>query len=71
MFIEQTWAENRLTVEGRIMHEHVHEEGHESRGDVRIATVVPSSVLAARPRRRCRCDRVPPERQKYLAAFSG
>jgi CRISPR-associated exonuclease Cas4 len=34
--IEQAWAENRLTAEGRIMHEHVHEEGNESRGDVRI-----------------------------------
>ncbi len=35
--IEQVWAENRLTAEGRIMHERVHEEGNESRGDVRIA----------------------------------
>jgi CRISPR-associated exonuclease Cas4 len=34
--IEQVWAENRLTAEGRIMHEHVHEEGDESRGNVRI-----------------------------------
>jgi CRISPR-associated exonuclease Cas4 len=34
--VEQVWAENRLTAEGRIMHEHVHEEGDESRGDVRI-----------------------------------
>jgi len=34
--IEQVWAENKLTAEGRIMHEHVHEEGNESRGDVRI-----------------------------------
>ena len=34
--IEQVWAENRLTAEGRIMHEHVHEEGGESRGNVRI-----------------------------------
>jgi CRISPR-associated exonuclease Cas4 len=34
--VEQAWAENRLTAEGRIMHEHVHEEGDESRGDVRI-----------------------------------
>jgi CRISPR-associated exonuclease Cas4 len=35
--VEQVWTENRLTAEGRIMHEHVHEEGDESRGDVRIA----------------------------------
>lgn len=34
--VEQAWSENRLTAEGRIMHEHVHEEGNESRGDVRI-----------------------------------
>jgi len=34
--VEQVWLENRLTAEGRIMHEHVHEEGNESRGDVRI-----------------------------------
>jgi CRISPR-associated exonuclease Cas4 len=34
--VEQIWTENRLTAEGRIMHEHVHEEGDESRGDVRI-----------------------------------
>lgn len=34
--IEQIWTENRFTAEGRIMHEHVHEEGDESRGDVRI-----------------------------------
>jgi len=34
--IEQVWSENLLTAEGRIMHEHVHEEGDESRGDIRI-----------------------------------
>lgn len=34
--VEQVWSENRLTAEGRIMHEHVHEEGNESRGDLRI-----------------------------------
>jgi CRISPR-associated exonuclease Cas4 len=34
--VEQVWSENLLTAEGRIMHEHVHEEGYESRGDVRI-----------------------------------
>ena len=36
IYTEQVWAENRLTVEGRIMHEHVHDENRESRGDVRI-----------------------------------
>ena len=43
--IEQAWAENRLTAEGRIMHERVHEEGNESRGDVRIARGVPLRSL--------------------------
>jgi len=33
--IEQMWTENKFTAEGRIMHEHVHDEGNESRGDVR------------------------------------
>lgn len=45
MFVEQVWAENRLTAEGRIMHEHVHEGGKESRGDVRIARGVPLRSL--------------------------
>lgn len=34
--IEQVWDENRLTAEGRILHERVHEADDESRGDVRI-----------------------------------
>jgi len=34
--IEQTWAESGRTAEGRIMHERVHDESRESRGDVRI-----------------------------------
>jgi len=34
--VEQTWAESRRTAEGRIMHERVHDEGRESRGDIRI-----------------------------------
>jgi len=34
--VEQAWDENRFTAEGRIMHEHVHDEGDESRGNVRI-----------------------------------
>lgn len=36
IYIEQVWADNRLTAEGRVLHERVHEEGTESRGDVRI-----------------------------------
>jgi CRISPR-associated exonuclease Cas4 len=42
---EQVWAESRLTAEGRIMHEKVHEEGNESRGDVRITRGVPLRSL--------------------------
>lgn len=34
--IEQAWAENRLTAEGRILHDHVHSETAESRADVYI-----------------------------------
>jgi len=34
--IEQLWVENRLTAEGRIMHERVHRVGRESRKDKRI-----------------------------------
>jgi len=34
--IEQAWAENLFTAEGRVMHEHVHAEDRESRGKVRI-----------------------------------
>jgi len=36
IYTEQVWAENRLTVEGKIMHEHVHDESRESRGGIRI-----------------------------------
>jgi CRISPR-associated exonuclease Cas4 len=36
IYTEQVWAENRFTAEGRIMHERVHDESRESRGDVRI-----------------------------------
>lgn len=35
--IEQVWAENRLTAEGRVLHERVHDAGSESRPDVRTA----------------------------------
>ncbi|MBN1662503.1 MAG: CRISPR-associated protein Cas4 [Deltaproteobacteria bacterium] len=34
--VEQTWTESGRTAEGRIMHERVHEESRESRGDIRI-----------------------------------
>lgn len=35
--VEQQWAENRLTAEGRVMHERAHEGGHEVRSGTRIA----------------------------------
>lgn len=34
--IEQLWAENRFTAEGRVMHERVHKEDRESRGSIRV-----------------------------------
>lgn len=34
--IEQQWEENRLTAEGRLLHETAHSSGVESRGDVKI-----------------------------------
>lgn len=36
IYIEQIWAENRFTVEGKILHERVHEEDLKKRGDVHI-----------------------------------
>lgn len=35
--VEQAWVENRLTAEGRVLHERVDAGGAESRGDMRIA----------------------------------
>lgn len=43
--IEQAWEENRFTVEGRIMHEDVHEGGVENRKDVRIERGIPLRSL--------------------------
>jgi CRISPR-associated exonuclease Cas4 len=43
--VEQVWAENRLTAEGKIMHERVHEADRESRGDVRIEYGLPLRSL--------------------------
>lgn len=37
MYLEGLWAENRLTVEGGILHERVHEAGAETRVGVRVA----------------------------------
>lgn len=43
--IEQVWSENVLTAEGRLMHEHAHEEKKESRRNVRIEFGVPLRSL--------------------------
>lgn len=43
--IEQAWDENRFTAEGKIMHEHVHEQGDESRGNVKIGRGIPLRSL--------------------------
>jgi CRISPR-associated exonuclease Cas4 len=43
--IEQMWDENRATAEGRIMHEKVHEQDRESRGNVRIEYGLPLRSL--------------------------
>lgn len=34
--MEQEWSENLLTIEGRHLHDFVHDQGTESRGDVRL-----------------------------------
>ena len=43
--IEQQWLENRLTAEGRILHERVHGGGRESRRRVRVEYDVPIRSL--------------------------
>ncbi len=43
--LEQQWTENRLTAEGRILHERVHSTGRESRRKVRIEFDVPIRSL--------------------------
>jgi CRISPR-associated exonuclease Cas4 len=43
--IEQIWQESGLTAEGRILHERVHEQDRESRGNVRIEYGLPLRSL--------------------------
>ena len=43
--VEQVWAENRLTAEGRIMHDRVHEADRVSRGDIRVEYAMPLRSL--------------------------
>ncbi|MBA4174498.1 MAG: CRISPR-associated protein Cas4 [Hyphomicrobium sp.] len=39
--VEQAWAENRFTAEGRVLHEATAEAGHAQRRGVRVATAMP------------------------------
>ena len=39
--LEQQWAENRATMEGKLAHERVHDAGTDRRGGIRIARAVP------------------------------
>ena len=43
--IEQAWAENLYTAEGRVLHERVHEADREARGDVRVEYSMPLRSL--------------------------
>lgn len=43
--IEQLWVENRLTAEGRILHERVHQAGKESRRNMRVEFDLPLRSL--------------------------
>ncbi len=43
--LEQSWAENRLTAEGRERHSRVHEQAHETRRGVRAVTSLPVQSL--------------------------
>ena len=44
--LEQSWAENRLTASGRILHERVDERKSETRRTLRQATAVPTATPA-------------------------
>jgi CRISPR-associated exonuclease Cas4 len=39
--VEQAWAENRFTAEGRVLHETTAEAGHEKRRGLRVVTAMP------------------------------
>lgn len=43
--IEQQWAENRYTAEGRILHERADRLGHERRRGVHTAMALPLSLI--------------------------
>ncbi len=43
--LEQQWVENRLTAEGRVLHERVHESTEEARGDLVVVRGLPVHSL--------------------------
>ncbi|MCB2188428.1 MAG: CRISPR-associated protein Cas4 [Deltaproteobacteria bacterium] len=43
--LEAQWSENRLTAEGRLLHEKAHQAGGESRGEVRVERGLPLRSL--------------------------
>lgn len=43
--LEQQWLENEYTAEGEMLHEHVHAEGHESRGKLKQEYAMPLRSL--------------------------
>ncbi|MBW2096776.1 MAG: CRISPR-associated protein Cas4 [Deltaproteobacteria bacterium] len=43
--VEQAWAENRFTAEGRVLHQRVHEAERQSRGDIRVEYSMPLRSL--------------------------
>ena len=69
--IEQVWQESGLTAEGRIMHEHVHEQDHESRGSVRIEHGLPLRSLRLGLIGKTDVVEFHRTGKEYLAAFSG
>jgi CRISPR-associated exonuclease Cas4 len=44
--VEQAWAENRFTAEGRVLHERTGHAGHETRRGVRVVTALPIASRA-------------------------
>ncbi|MCX7846711.1 MAG: CRISPR-associated protein Cas4 [bacterium] len=46
IYLEGVWDDNQCTVEGNILHAHVHELGSETRGSTRIARQVPLRSFA-------------------------
>ena len=44
--VERQWAENRLTAEGRVLHDKAHDAGNESRRDIRVARALPLQSTA-------------------------